>query len=62
MKVHSASRSSISNDTLGGTKRGWMGERSRPITCAAGKASPKSRAQIPVPVPTSVKELECGPN
>lgn len=36
-----------------GTYVGWMGEMSVPMTSASGNSSPKSMAQMPVPVPMS---------
>lgn len=51
--VHGAVTSSISKRQLGGAKVGWMGERSIPVTSAAGCSSAMSMHQMPVPQPRS---------
>lgn len=48
-----SSTSSTMNVTLGGTKSGWMGERSMPVTCDSGWSSAKSMDHAPVPQPMS---------
>ena len=46
--VQTEFRSSISNVQFGGTKLGWMGERSVPITWAEGKLSAMSLDELVV--------------
>lgn len=51
--VQSSSKSSTSNITFVYVHVGWIGARSTPMTSLRGWSSPKSNAQIPVPVPQS---------
>ena len=56
--VHTSRTSSTSKMQFGGTRLGWIGDRSTPRTVVFGYWSAKSIAQIPVPHPTSKTRFE----